>query len=402
MTVDAGVTTAVTYEPLTWRLPTHLEGRVDIVTVTRLERTPYQAAIPARIAGINPLSLLDVGTVREATAAEGAITAFANEVAQLPVPMPAVLLRTESASSSQIEHLTANARNLAMASLGMSTHQHANLVANNVTAMRESLAIEGPVSSASILAIHQALLGKSDPHIAGVWRDGPVWIGRPDISPHGATFVPPAFTRVPDYMADLVAFIASHQEAPLIAAALAHAQFETIHPFTDGNGRTGRALVHAMLRDSQVARLATVPMSAGLLGDTASYFAALTAYRDGDANPVVSAFAQAAQRAIVNGRILCAATIDLRASWHNHINARSDSIAWRLADHLFAQPVISAEYVETTLEVSRTGAYNAIEVLESAGVVHQPTKDRRNRLWQAPAVLDIMDQFATRASRRRL
>ena len=395
-------TTAVSHESVSWRLPERLEGHVDIATVTRLERTPYQAAIPALIAELEPLELLDTRTVREATAAEGAIAAFNAEAARLPVPMPTMLLRTESASSSQIEHLTSNARNLAVATLGLRASQNASLVARNVTAMRESLNVKGPITAAAILAIHEALLSDSDPLIAGVWRDGPVWIGRPDISPHGATFIPPVFDRVPSCIADLVQFSSKAHESPLVAAAVAHAQFETIHPFSDGNGRTGRALIHVMLREARLTPDATVPISAGLLGDTGSYFAALGAYRDGDVNPLVSVFADATQRAVVNGRTLASDTVALRDEWLGAIKARSDSIAWRLADHLFAQPVVSSEYVEAALDVSRQGAYNAIDVLERAGVVHQSSADKRNRLWQAGGVLKIMDEFAQRATRRRL
>jgi len=396
-----GTTTAVSYESVAWHLPARLEGRIDIVTVTRLERTPYQAAVPALIADLEPLELLDIRTVREATAAEGAIAAFNAEVARLPVPMPAVLLRTESASSSQIEHLTSNARNLAVATLGLKTGQNASLVARNVTAMRESLAVDGPVTPDSILAIHEALVSEAGPEIAGVWRDGPVWIGRPDLSPHGADFIPPTYQRVPGCIDDLVQFSAKPHESPLVAAVVAHAQFETIHPFSDGNGRTGRALVHVMLREARLTPEATVPISAGLLGDTDSYFAALGAYRSGDVNPLVSVFSAATERAVVNGRTLASETVALRDEWLGAIKARSDSIAWRLADHLFAQPVVSSDYVETALGVSRQGAYNAIEVLERSGVLHQSSADKRNRLWQAGGVLKIMDAFAERATRRR-
>ncbi len=99
--------------------------------------------------------------------------------------------------------------------------------------------------------------------------------------------------RVPAAIDDLMAF-AARDDVPLLAQiAVAHAQFETIHPFTDGNGRTGRALVQAMLRNKGLTRQVTVPVSAGLLADTDGYIAALTAYRDGDAAPIVERFAEA-------------------------------------------------------------------------------------------------------------
>src|SRR5690606_3022164 len=134
------------------------------------------------------------------------------------------------------------------------------------------------LDSASILAMHRALLADVDPDHAGRWRTEQVWIGGGHLDPHLADFIPPHHTRVPAAVDDLVAFV-DRDDVPVLAhAALAHAQFETIHPFTDGNGRTGRALVQAMLRRGRLTRSVTVPVSAGLLADPGAYFAALTAY----------------------------------------------------------------------------------------------------------------------------
>jgi len=112
------------------------------------------------------------------------------------------------------------------------------------------------------------------PDIAGRWREQQVWIGGSRFGPHEADFIPPHHDRVPAAMADLAAFMARPDLPVLTQAAIAHAQFETIHPFPDGNGRVGRALVHSLLKAGGLARSVTVPVSAGLLGDTGTYFAA--------------------------------------------------------------------------------------------------------------------------------
>ena len=91
---------------------------------------------------------------------------------------------------------------------------------------------------------------------------------------------------------------------PLAQAAIAHAQFETIHPFTDGNGRTGRALISALLLSRGVTRHVILPVSSGLLHDTDGYIQALTDYRAGDAEPIIELFIDAAQKAITNAEIL--------------------------------------------------------------------------------------------------
>jgi Fic family protein len=114
-------------------------------------------------------------------------------------------------------------------------------------------------------------------------------------------------------MADLVAFAGRTDVPVLIQAAIAHAQFETIHPFPDGNGRTGRALLQGMLRHGGLTRNITVPVSAGLLNDTNAYFRALAEYRAGKADAIVITVAEASFAAIRNGRRLMTSRLSRNA-----------------------------------------------------------------------------------------
>src|SRR5690606_7915987 len=126
---------------------------------------------------------------------------------------------------------------------------------------------------------------------------------------------PPHHERVPDLMDDVMRY-ARRTDVPALAhTAIAHAQFETIHPFPDGNGRTGRALVQGMLRAAGVTAHGTVPVSAGLLGDTDGYFRALTAFRAGDARPIIETLAEAAFAAVANGRALTRQITSIAAEW---------------------------------------------------------------------------------------
>lgn len=387
---------AITAEPREWTAAKD-DGHLDVWQRHRFSR-PYQAAVLPPIAKLAP-RLSDT----TATAAEGAtadIARFDAQMAALPVTMPAVLLRSESSSSSQLEHLTANARNLAMASLGVGAKQNAELVAANVRAMTEALRIGDDVTPESILAIHRALLSSSDPDVAGQWRSEQVWVGSSALSPHDADFIPPHHERLNETLADLTAFAARDDVPALTHAALVHAQFETIHPFVDGNGRTGRVLLQSVLRRHGLIRTTTVPVSAGLLRDPERYFDALTAYRDGDPNPIVVQVAEATLLATDNGRRLAQDVVDIRTTWLSQITARSDSAAWRLADALFAQPVVNAEYVATTLDISDRTARNAIAALEREDVLAPTTSQKRHRVWQASSVLAAMDAFARRAGRR--
>jgi fido (protein-threonine AMPylation protein) len=214
------------------------------------------------------------------------------------------------------------ARAIALADLGRTGRNNADVIVSNVRAMQAALNLAERLDGDAILAMHRVLMEPHWPDIAGRWREQQVWIGGSRFGPHEADFIPPHHDRVPAGMADLSAFMARTDIPVLTHAAIAHAQFETIHPFPDGNGRVGRALVHALLKAGGLARTVTVPVSAGLLGDTDTYFAALTAYRAGDPEPIVKVMAEATFPAIGNGRHLAADLRNARARWAGLITAR--------------------------------------------------------------------------------
>ena len=387
---------ALTYEQRPWT-STINEGHLDVYQRIRMSR-PYRVAVPPLIANLTARLSPETLDVQEQAVSE--VIRFDAEVASLPVPMPAILLRTESASSSQIEHLTSNARNVALAELGAGSKENAALIVANTRAMRAALDAGDQVDGDTILAIHHSLLATSAPDAAGRWREEQVWVGSSSLSPHDADFVPPHAERVSGLIEDLVTFSQRTDVPALAHAALLHAQFETIHPFIDGNERTGRVLVHTVLRERGVTRNTTVPVSAGLLRSPDHYFAALTAYRAGDIDPIVVEMSNAALAAVANGRQLSGEIASTRATWLTQIKARSDSAAWRLADVLFSQPVINAERAATELTISERAARNAIDTLVSAMVLTPTSDARRNRVWQAPQVLTAIDEFARRAGRR--
>ncbi|WP_405165127.1 Fic family protein [Nocardia sp. NBC_01499] len=308
--------------------------------------------------------------------------------------MSAVLLRTESAASSQIENLTVGARQLALAELGKHTNRNARIVTANVRAMEAAVELSRTVDADTLLTMHRALLESSNPGHAGQWRTEQVWIGGSNIGPHVADFVPPHHERVPDAITDLIGFVRRDDIPLVVQIALAHAQFETIHPFTDGNGRTGRALVHAMLRGKGLTQHVTVPISAGLLVNTTAYFEALNRYRAGDAAPIVRQFVDAVFFAIGSGTDLVEQLSSIRAEYREKTTARSDSIVWRVIDVLVAQPVIDNPYVMRSFEVSNVAAQRAIDRLVESGVLHEISQRSRDRVWQADHILTALDDFA--------
>ena len=392
---------AVRYEVKPWesRLPDDLVSRR---LAQRLPRT-YQPAIPAPIAEAAFVLPSDLATAAEdAARAITHLDEYAGRVlgGQAVAPLGSVLLRSESASSSQIENLTVSARQLAVAELGLSVSANAELVVGNVAAMKASIELADRLDTSAILAMHATLLA-SQPHAGpGVWREVPVWIGSSALSPEGASFVPPAPERVPACMADLVAFLGRTDLPAVIHAGVAHAQFETIHPFVDGNGRTGRALLHAMLRAAGIIRQTTVPVSAGLLSDLDSYIAALTAFRSGDFAPIVECLAEASTRATILGRWLIDELAALTQARIESARPRAGSALASLIYQIAGQPAVTVASIAATLRVSDAAARRAVDQAVDAGILNATSDKRRNRVWIDRHVIDILNTFAQRAGRR--
>jgi Fic family protein len=359
----------------------------------------YRSAVVPVIAELTPRLPVAVASLAEEASIE--IARFDGELGAEVAPFASVLLRSESASSSLIENLTSGAKAIALAELGSTEKRNATEIVGNVAAMKAALDLADRLDQSAILAMQRALVGGHDSGIAGRWREEQVWIGGDSFGPHGAEFIAPHHTHIPALMDDLVRFT-GRTDLPLLSqAAIAHAQFETIHPFADGNGRTGRALIHSMLRGHGLTRNVTVPVSAGLLTDTRGYFDTLTAYREGNPAAIVEKLAQASFTAVSTGRQLIAELRTIRASWTDKIRARRGAGAWRLADALIRQPVVDAAAVAEALDVTPENALRAITPLVEAGVITEFTGFARNRMWQSAEVLSALDAFAARAGRRR-
>lgn len=407
MTNEHGTT--VTWEEHPWAADDDATAAMSRRAQLRA-RGPYRAAVPPAIAELHLDLPAEVAAESEDALME--ITRFDAELAgALPTlgapdepgelaPLAAVLLRTESASSSQIENVTAGAKALALATLHEKSGANAQQVAANVEAMRRAIDMSDDLSVASILAAHAALMASHEYARPGRFRDSQVWIGGAAPSPHTASFVPPHWTRVAAAMTDLIAYCARTDVPVLTHAAVAHAQIETIHPFADGNGRIGRVLVQAMLRRAGATRRITIPVSAGLLTDVHSYFDALTAYRDGDVAPIVRRFSEASFAAVSNGRALTADLQTIHAAWAERLQARRGAAAWAVLPMLVRQPAVTVRYVQQHAHVSQPAAQRAIDQLMEARVLTPASENRRNRVWVAEEVIAALDDFAARAGRR--
>lgn len=364
----------------------------------------YEAAVVPPISGLEVARFLPVEVAVEVGAAQQAITAFDERMTsafgQLELgTVDLVLLRSEASSSSQIEQLTVSAKQLALADLGASKSVNAKLVTSNVEAMQTALADDREPSTDIITEIQSRLLADTGLHIGP--RQEQVWIGTSGSSPVGADFVPTHHSRVDASLADLWGFLGQPTTLPLAHIAVAHAQFETIHPFVDGNGRVGRAIIHRYLRKANLASHVTVPISAGLLANTRAYVDALTAYRVGDPVPIVYEMARAAKDSAAVGEELVNELQQLRLAWDERVSARRDSAVWAIADALIGHPAVTAEVAASIAGVTAAAARSAIATLVEAGVLRRASVGRRNQVWVAEEVTGCYDRIAVLIGRRK-
>ncbi|MDD6652192.1 MAG: Fic family protein [Eggerthellales bacterium] len=377
----------ITYETCPWERDPDELWQIP-KSKRRMITASYEAAIPAIIADETPR--LDPELMAWASELRILMARFDQEQLARGYNLPALILRSESSSSSQIERLTSSVRNVALAELSDKTSGNARLIAANVSAMRKALAHSAPDNISLIQDIHDTLLGESAEQRG--FRNEQVWIGGTAYSPHGALFVPPQASRVPSCLEDLLTFSKRQDVDPLVKAAIFHAQFETIHPFTDGNGRTGRALLHRMMAADEVLLHATLPISAGLLHDVDAYMAALNAYHSGQIEPIVRQLLNALELAMTLGVRMAHSIDEVIGKWDSLTTERKGSAARRLASILVEQPVINVPYAAAKLDISERAARNLIETACERGILTKMGNAKRGSFYQASELIEILEE----------
>lgn len=313
-----------------------------------------------------------------------------------------LLLRTESVASSKIEHIVAAVDDYARALHGVRT----NPAAVSMAAATDALAsLIGSVDNGrdvqlgAVLTAHRALMAhdQHEKRWAGRLRDMQNWIGGSDHSPRNAMYVPPPPETVEPYLDDLMRF-SNRNDVPVLAqAAIAHAQFESIHPFTDGNGRIGRALINTILRRRGATTCVVVPLASALVVHRDRYFDLLGAYRIGDPDPIQASFAEATAIAAHESRTTAVRLTEIPGEWRDMTGpVRANSAAAKLLALLPRNPIISADEATRALEAPQSSVYSALERLRQAGVLRPLTDRRRNQVWGAGLVLDELDDLSER------
>ena len=315
--------------------------------------------------------------------------------------MATFLIRTDSIASSKIESIEASTEDFARAIAGSKANQSATLMAAGADAiakMIESVGTSGRFTRESILEAHHTLLAQDEveARFAGRFREVQNWVGGSNYSPYLADYIPPPPELVETYMDDLIAFL-NRDDIPAVAqAAIGHAQFESIHPFTDGNGRIGRAVINAVFRRRGVSRRVLTPVASALVANQKRYFKTLIDYRAGHIDDLILNLAFATQ---VSGREALVSALNIETmptAWLSIARPRAGSAAERIINLLVIHPVLSAEQAERLLGASSQSIYEAMDALERAGVVHELTNRQRNKVWGATAVLAELESLNLR------
>lgn len=361
----------------------------------------YQAFVPERIAAIDPATTFEVAEI--VAAADRAIRDLngSPSVAGLEA-IGALLLRSEAIASSRIEGYELTQRNLARALLDpRAARGTARTVAANVVAMEQAIVMGDaarPLAADDLRAIHRTLMAGEGGRVApGEFRREQNWIGGRLDSPLDARYVPPPEGEVEGLMRDLVAFV-NRDDLPAVAqAAIAHAQFETIHPFLDGNGRVGRCLIHAVLRRRGVAPRFVPPISIVLAARANQYIAGLVGFRDGRIAEWCASFAGACERAARLSAELADNVRALEAEWHERAGRpRRDSAAARIIAALPAQPITSAAMIRAAIGASHQRALDGLKALADAGVLRQITEGGYDRQYAADELFALVEAYEER------
>lgn len=378
---------------------------VDDAQLSRRDRAPgrYRAYIPDELGEALPVLGADARQ-----AAEDALTVLARadeQVGSRGRALHHLLIRSESISSSWIEGNRVSPKRLAIAEVLQQGSRVALDVVANVRATEEAIAELAdpvrPISAADVIALQHLI----EPSLPVGLRTEQNWVGGPGWSPLRAEFVPPPETEVARLVEDLARFITVTAGNPVVRAAVAHAQFETIHPFIDGNGRTGRALIHTILRRGDALRNTLIPISTVFAGDTDAYLVGLTGFRVDPPrlDDWVTAFAQAAELAAANAVRLAEEIAHLDAVLIDDLvryrqdhglvppQPRADAVVLKILAGLANEPVLTVDAAAAHHQVSTAAAHRALVELADAGILGR-SKDGRGRLicWTADRHLALV------------
>ncbi len=317
----------------------------------------------------------------------------------------AVLYRSEASASSLIEGLSVGPRRVfeaGFAEAGEVDDEVATRILRNLEGLEDAVGTAGPPSSADLLRWHR-ILTAGHPHMredeVGAYRTEQNWIGGEAIGPRKASFIPPAPEDIAELIGDLERFCQRTDVAPLQQALIAHARFEVIHPFTDGNGRVGRMLLqHLVVRRMNLP--GPVPLSLPWSQDPDRYVAGLRSYQGGDVNAWIEFAASSTIEAVEWMHDAALTVTDLIAYLKKLARVRGESLGARIIDGLPWHPILDAPTVMERYGASSQAAHGALTRLEKRGVlVRRSLTQRRNvrgrprQAYTSPELVDTLTRL---------
>ena len=367
----------------------------------------YWAYVPAPLE--SPIEI-DLPLVRVLSEADRALSELAGVARTLPNPHLLIgpFVRREAVLSSRIEGTRASLSDLLFfeaANLGERDHPDVREVSNYVRALEHGLARIGelPVSLRLVREMHELLLEgvRGQGHTPGEFRRSQNWIGPPGCTLMEATYVPPSPDGMKQALDRFEKYLHSDSEfPPLVRLALIHYQFEAIRPFLDGNGRIGRLLTTLLLCTENLLPQPLLYLSAFFERQRDRYYdLLLEVSRKGAWTPWISFFLRAVAH---QARDAIARSDRLLALWHRYRTtlqeARASALLLQLVDDLFADPAITNPGAARRLGITPRSAQLNINKLVAAGILVEATGQKRNRVYAAPAIIDIADQPDMQAS----
>ncbi len=322
------------------------------------------------------------------------------------LPNPHVLLRPftrrEAVLSSMIEGTQATLGELLAAEAGIAVERSPDdlrEVGNYVVALEHGIELlkELPLCVRVIRELHEKLMAGARGHHAtrGEFRKIQNWIGRPGCTPATASFVPPPPDEVEPCLAEWEKFLHASDLPPLVTIALAHYQFEAIHPFLDGNGRVGRLLITLFLIERKILPTPLLYLSAFFEASRRDYYESLRGVSErGEWTEWLEYFllgiARMSEDALnrsgrINGKL---------AEWQRLVAGESSKLPARLVELLAANPFITAKAGAEKLGVAFTTSQRAIERLVQLGILQQVGSAKRDRVYCAQALLAILEEPA--------
>lgn len=373
----------------------------EIIPGRKVPQGGYSAFVPALLP---PVLDLTPRLIRVLSDADRLIGRLAGEGGRLPNPhvLMRPFVRREAVLSSKIEGTEATLGELLAAEAGAVVERSPDdlrEVGNYVVALEHGISRlkKLPVCVRIVRELHEKLMTGVRGHHAtpGRFRSTQNWIGKPGSTLATASFIPPPPGEVEPCLAAWEKFLHESDLPPLVTIALAHYQFEAIHPFLDGNGRVGRLLITLFLIERKILPTPLLYLSAFFEASRRDYYDNLRGVSElGDWLEWLEYFLLGVARMSEDALSRATRINGIVAQWQRKLAGEATNTPMRVIELLAANPFVTTTGAARQLEVAFTTAQRAIERLERRGIVQQTTDARRNRVYCARALLDILEEPA--------